>query len=77
MQVQLDIDFNQLVQLAKRLPSSQWTQLKKEVEAQELMNKEREEFRKLLLNGPTFSQEQLDTIAETRKQIDEWQTKSF
>lgn len=75
MQVQAEIDFNQLVQLAKQLPEGQWTRLKQEVEAQELLSKEREEFRNLLLSGPTFSQEQLDKIAETRKQIDEWRIK--
>ena len=75
MQVQVDIGFEQLVQLAKRLPTTQWTKLKQEVEETEPLDKEREEFRKLLLNGPTFSKKQLNTIAETRKKIDEWRTK--
>ncbi len=33
MQVQVDIEFNQLVQIAKKLPAKQWTKLKAEVEA--------------------------------------------
>jgi len=74
MQVQVDIGFEQLVQLAKRLPANQWTKLKQEVEAGAPVDKEREDFRKLLMNGPTFSKKQLDTIAETRKKIDEWRT---
>jgi alanyl-tRNA synthetase len=76
MQVQVDIGFDQLVQIAKRLPATQWSKLKKEVEtAEQPSDKEREEFRKLLLSGPTFSKKQLDNIAETRKKIDEWRTK--
>lgn len=75
MKVQVDIEFDQLVQLAKRLPATQWTKLKQEVETKNPVDKEREDFRKLLLGGPTFSKKQLDTVAETRKKIDEWRTK--
>ncbi len=76
MQVQVDIGFDQFVQIAKRLPATQWTKLKKEVEtAVQPSDKERKEFRKLLLSGPTFSKKQLENIAETRKKIDEWRTK--
>ncbi|MEO6637414.1 MAG: hypothetical protein ABIN25_04005 [Ginsengibacter sp.] len=75
MQVQLEIEFDQLVQLAKRLPARQWTKLKQEVETKNPADKEREDFRQLLLGGPTFSKKQLDTIAETRKKINEWRTK--
>lgn len=75
MQVQVDIGFDQLVQLAKRLPATQWTKLKKEVETTESVDNDRGNFRKFLLEGPTFSQKQLDAVAETRKKIDEWRTK--
>lgn len=75
MQAQVDIGFEQLVQLAKRLPATQWTKLKEEVEAQTPKDNEREEFKKLLLNGPIFSKKQLDAVAETRKRINQWRTK--
>ena len=74
MQAQVEIGFEQLVQLAKKLPQTQWTKLKQEVETQIPVDNEREDFRNFLLNGPTFSKKQLDTIAETRKRIDEWRT---
>ncbi len=32
MQVQVDINFDQLVQIAKKLPDTQWNKLKEEVE---------------------------------------------
>ncbi len=75
MQAQVDIGFDQLVQIAKKLPAKQWTKLKAEVEAVINVDTEREEFKKLLLNGPTFSKKQLNTIAETRKEINQWRTK--
>jgi len=75
MQVQLDIEFDQLVQIAKKLPMKQWDKLKEEVEAKPASDSEREDFRKLLLNGPIFSKKQLKTIDETRKAINQWRTK--
>ena len=76
MQVRVDIGFDQLVQLAKQLPANQWTKLKQQVEEQQVpKDKERDSFRQLLLSGPTFSKRQLDTIADTRKAIDQWRTK--
>ena len=75
MQVQVEIEFDQLVQIAKKLPAKQWTKLKAEVESKPATDKNREEFKKLLLSGPIFSKKQLNTIAETRKAINQWRTK--
>ena len=75
MQVQVDIEFDQLVQIAKKLPVKQWTKLKEEVEAKPAADTERQDFRHFLLNGPTFSKKQLQKIAETRKAINQWRTK--
>jgi hypothetical protein len=69
MRVQVDIGFEQLVQLARQLPQTQWKKLKQEVETPIPATTEREEFKKLLLSGPTFSKKQLDAIAETRKKL--------
>lgn len=75
MQVQVDLEFDQLVQIAKKLPAKQWTKLKAEVETLSATKTDREEFKEFLLNGPTFSKKQLATIAETRKAINQWRTK--
>ncbi len=75
MQVQVDLEFDQLVQIAKKLPAKQWTKLKAEVETPSATKTDREEFKEFLLNGPTFSKKQLATIAETRKAINQWRTK--
>jgi hypothetical protein len=76
MQVQVDINFDQLVQIAKKLPDTQWLKLKSEVEKDMPIQMEPDaDFIKLLLSGPTFSEEQLTEIAETRKAINQWRTK--
>jgi hypothetical protein len=64
-----------LVPLAKQLPVQQWKKLKAEVEAEPEADTDREEFKKLLLNGPTFLEKQLNEMAETRKAINQWRTK--
>lgn len=75
MQVQVDTEFDQLVQIAKKLPVKQWTKLKAEVEEKPTSNRKRGSFKKLLLSGPVFSKKQLEIIAETRKAINQWRTK--
>ena len=75
MQLRVDIEFDQLVQLAKKLPSKQWTKLKQEVEKQLSANSPVTELETFLLNSPTFSKKQLDEIAKTRKAINQWRTK--
>ncbi len=75
MQVQVEIEFDQLVQIAKKLPPKQWTKLKAEVETQTASPTDRTEFKRFLLSGPTFSKRQLATIADTRKAINQWRTK--
>lgn len=75
MQLQVDIEFDQLVQLAKKLPSKQWTKLKLEVDKQQSADRSATELETFLLNAPTFSKKQLDEIAKTRKAINQWRTK--
>ena len=75
MQVQLNIEFDQLIQLAKRLPATQWTQLKMAVENEKPTNQEMSELEAFLLSAPTFTKNQIDKIAQTRKAINQWRTK--
>ena len=75
MQVQVEIGFDQLVQLAKRLPVTQWDKLKQEVESNRGVGPERTELETFLLTAPTFNKKQLDEIAKTRKAINQWRTK--
>lgn len=75
MELHLDIDFKQLIQIAKQLPKQKWDKLKSEVEQQKqkttTTNSDLENF---LLNAPTFSQDQLDKITNARTEINQWRT---
>ena len=75
MQVQIDIEFDQLIQLAKKLPAKQWTKLKQAVDKEQSNNSSSSELEAFLLSAPTFSKKQLDEIAKTRKAINQWRTK--
>lgn len=74
MQVQIDIKFDQLLKIVKRLPSDQLKQLKTEIEKEAKSNKS-VDLETLLLKGPTATKKQLDTIAKNRKAINQWRTK--
>ena len=75
MQTQVNIEFEQLVELVKQLPSKKWAQLKKEVEQKKIDFEQNSDLVSLLLSAPTFSKKQLDEIAKTRKAINQWRTK--
>jgi len=74
MQVQVDIEFNQLLKIVKTLPSGQLKQLKDEIEKKAKNNKS-VDLEALLLNGPTATKKQLETITQNRKAINQWRTK--
>jgi hypothetical protein len=75
MQVQVNIEFDQLLKIVKSLPSGKLKQLKAEIENNTADEKHETELEKLLLNGPTATKKQLATIAKNRKAINEWRTK--
>jgi len=74
MQVQLDIGFDQILKIVKKLPSGQLRRLKAEIEKEAKSNTSAD-LEALLLNGPTATKKQLDTIAQNRKAINQWRTK--
>ncbi len=74
MQVQVDIEFDQLLKIVKTLPSGQLKQLKAEIEKEGKSDKSID-LEALLLNGPTATKKQLNTIAKNRKAINQWRTK--
>lgn len=75
MQFQIDIGFEQLVQIARKLPSKQWAKLKSEVESVKGSTNKQTELEKLLLQAPTFSKKQIETLTKTRREINEWRSK--
>ncbi len=75
MQVQLDIGFDQLLLLVKKLPQSQWIKLKKAVEKTSIVDSEPSEMEAFLLTAPTFSDAQLQEIDNARKDLTKWRKK--
>lgn len=76
MQLQVEIGFEQLISLVKKLPARQWAKLKSEVERSGKDTSKSQDLEAFLLQAPTLSQKQLDTIAETRKAINQWRKNS-
>ena len=67
MQIQLDIEFEQLIKLAKQLPATQWTKLKTEVEKAKKQTDTITSLEDFLLNAPTFSKDQLMKLLKQEK----------
>lgn len=64
------IEFDQLVHFARKLPKKKWAELKAAVELQQPeVNTDLVEF---LLSAPTFTDEQLDAVAEARESLSRW-----
>jgi len=76
MQVQVDIEFDQLVKIVKTLPTGKLRQLKAEIDKKtiEEKGKGKTDLKTLLLNGPVATKKQLETIENNRKIINQWRT---
>jgi hypothetical protein len=74
MQVQVDIEFDQLVKMVETLPSGKLRQLKAVIDKKTIKDKPKSNLKKLLLNGPIATKKQIDTIEKNRKAINQWRT---
>lgn len=72
MQIQVDIAFDDLVRIVKKLPKDQFLKFKKELEGKDASDAKSQDLESFLLGAPIFSDEQIETIAQTRKAINEW-----
>ena len=75
MQVSVDIGFDQLLGIVKKLPVEQLRQLKAQIEKDVKSEKSKIDLLTLLLNGPVATKRQLKTITNNRKAINQWRTK--
>jgi len=75
MQVKVDIGFDQLVKIVKELPASKLRQLKAVIESGFKVANSRIDLETLLLNGPTATPKEIETIERNRKSINQWRTK--
>ena len=75
MQVQVDIAFDQLLSIVKKLPAGQLRQLKAQIEKEVNDEKSKIDLEALLLKGPIATKKQLEIIMNNRKAINQWRTK--
>ena len=75
MQIQVDIGFDDLIRIVKKLPEDQLLKFKKELEKQNTNDTQLQDLESFLLTAPTFSDQQLEEIERTRKAINQWRKK--
>jgi hypothetical protein len=75
MQIQVDIGFDDLIRIVKKLPKDQLLKFKKELEKQNTNDTRLQDLESFLLTAPTFSDKQLEEIERTRKVINQWRKK--
>ena len=75
MQIQVDIGFDDLIRLVKKLPKDQLLKFKKELEKQATTDMQTQDLESFLMSAPTFSAEQIAIVEQTRKAINEWRKK--
>ncbi len=76
MQVKVDIPFSELVAVVRQLSPEQKARLQQELAQETKQETKKSRLTELLLNGPVFTDEQIKTIEETRKSINQWRTQS-
>lgn len=76
MEMNLEIPFQQLLNAVKTLTPAQKEKLKQELTEEDSAKEDKSAFIEMLLSGPVYSEEQIQTIEENRKSIAQWRTKS-
>lgn len=75
MEIKVQIPFEELVAIVKQLSPTQKAKLQEELGQEPQPHTKTFRLTELLLNGPVFTNEQIKTIEETRKSINQWRTK--
>lgn len=65
----MDIKFEQLVEIVNQLPEDMKTKLFQSVSQKKKKSLSKDDFQKLLLQAPTWSEEQIEAYESARKHI--------
>ena len=76
MEIKVQVPFQQLLTLVKRLTPAQRARLQQELVDKKPVQKDKDEFINYLLNGPVYSDKEIKTFEENRKSIAAWRTKN-
>ena len=72
MKVKVQIPFQQLLAAVKTLSSSQKAKLRQVLSEKSETRKDKEAFIEMLINGPVYTEEEIQIIEENRKSIAKW-----
>lgn len=72
----MQIPFQQLLTAVKALTPSQKIRLRQELAEEKSEKDDKSTFIEMLLNGPVFTENEIQTIEENRKSIAKWRTKN-
>jgi hypothetical protein len=74
--MKVQVPFQQLLSLVKRLTPAQRARLRQELVDKKPVQKDKDEFIEYLLNGPVYSEKEINVIEENQKSIAAWRTKN-
>ena len=72
MELKLELSYEQLLSFIHQLPLSQKKDLVKEIQREITPNNNPDNLKELLLNGPTWSDEEYGNFLEARKHLNEF-----
>ncbi len=76
MEIKVQVPFQQLLDIVKSLPPAQKAKLRQEIDEEKPANKNQDDFIDYLLNGPVYTDDEIQVIEENRKSIAAWRTTS-
>ncbi|MBU0696207.1 MAG: hypothetical protein KKE39_06725 [Bacteroidetes bacterium] len=76
MEMKVQVPFQQLLTMVKRLTPAQRERLRQELADKRPAQKDKDEFIEYLLSGPVYSDKEINVIEENRKSIAAWRTKN-
>ena len=74
MEMKVQVPFQQLLTMVKRLTPAQRERLRQELADKRPLKKDKDEFIEYLLSGPVYSDMEIKVIEENRKSIAAWRT---
>lgn len=74
MELKINIPFHDLLRLIRQLSPDEKALVQQELAAQMSSPAPQKRLTALLLSGPTLTDEQVATLDETRKSLNEWRT---
>ena len=76
MEMKVQIPFQQLLAVIKNLSPNQKIKLRKELDAELSVSSEKDGYLEMLLNGPVYSEADIQNVEENKNSISAWRTKN-